>query len=80
MVHPFILRLVITMICKDCGKEITSEKIWLIHPKECIGQETKKSFGNISFQELKKTAKEAGINTYKMKQEDIIRALQRAGV
>lgn len=65
------------MICKNCGVEITSEKIWYIHQKQCnVKQLEKADYSFLDFQELKSLAKEKGISTYKLKKVDIIEKLQ----
>lgn len=41
------------MICENCGIEITSEKVWEIHLKECNKVKTKEKVEEIK--EVKKT-------------------------
>lgn len=45
-------------------------------PKEKVVVEVKEDYNSLSFQKLRKVAKEKDINTYKMNKEDIIKALE----
>lgn len=67
------------MICKNCGIEITSEKIWKIHQKECeIEHEviyTQEELEGMIFNDLLKIAKKKGINSHRMKQNELISAI-----
>lgn len=49
--------------CKFCGVEITSEKIWRLHQKEC--KEKNVDYDSMTFQELKALATERGMKYFR---------------
>lgn len=67
------------MKCNKCGVEITSEKIWFIHPSECQGNTEiieKVNYSKLTYAEIKELCMEKGINPFGKKKEELIKILE----
>ena len=79
--HKYVTNEDFLSIWKRLGFEIVEDTADVVSSSiipEAI-ESIKIDYSKMSFVELKKLAKESNIDTYKIKKEDIIKALQEAG-
>lgn len=69
---------VIWLKCLQCGREITSEKIWFIHQEECKEKNT--DYESMTFQELKALATERGMKYFRSTSKNELIELLKKGV
>lgn len=65
------------MKCENCGIEMTSEKIFALHLRECKKIEQKQvGLEDMGWKELVKYASEQGINTKGKKKQELLNELK----